>query len=235
MRPIIDNRISLIKETHQYVLEDQPELTFSSVTTVIEKYFEPFDEVAIATHLCSTHHKYIGMDPADLISKWHAARDHGSKVHDEIELCLKEGIEPSEQKAITALQWLKKYCMKSDIEIIPEIIIYSTDLQIAGTVDILAYDKKEDVYEIIDWKTSKKIKMQSYGGKMGIHPITADLMDCNHNHYAMQLSFYRYLLEKYYNITVRSQMIAHLQDETCTSFITPYYNKHISATIAALN
>ena len=84
MRPIIDNRISLIKETHQYVLEDQPELIFSSVTTVIEKYFEPFDELAIATNLCSTHHKYIGMDPADLISKWHAARDHGSKVHDEI-------------------------------------------------------------------------------------------------------------------------------------------------------
>ncbi len=235
MRPIIDNRISLIKETHQYVLEDQPELIFSSVTTVIEKYFEPFDEVAIATNLCSTHHKYIGMDPADLISKWHAARDHGSKVHDEIELCLKKGIEPTEQKAINALQWLKKYCMKSDIEIIPEIIIYSTDLQIAGTVDILAYDKKEDVYEIIDWKTSKKIEIVSYGGKMGIHHITADLMDCNHNHYAMQLSFYRYLLEEYYGIKVRNQMIAHLQNEVCTSYITPYYNEHISAITAALN
>jgi len=86
MRPITDNRISLIKESHKYVLKGHPELEFSSVTTEVEKYFEPFDEVAIATNLCSTHHNYIGMDPGDLISKWHAARDHGSKVHDEIEL-----------------------------------------------------------------------------------------------------------------------------------------------------
>ena len=235
MRPITDNRISLIKESHKYVLKGHPELEFSSVTTEVEKYFEPFDEVAIATNLCSTHHNYIGMDPGDLISKWHAARDHGSKVHDEIELFLKEGVEPSEPKARTALQWLKKYCMKSDIEIIPEVIVYSTELRIAGTLDILAYDKKEDVYEIIDWKTSKKIEIVSYGGKMGIHHITADLMDCNHNHYAMQLSFYRYLLEEFYGIKVRNQMIAHLQNEVCTSYITPYYNEHISAITAALN
>ncbi|MDP7128446.1 MAG: hypothetical protein QGI00_12610 [Candidatus Marinimicrobia bacterium] len=235
MNLVIDDKISLIKKTHKYILKDQPEIEFKSVTTFLEDYFEPFDEEKIAFNLCASHKRYVGMDPVDLIAEWHAARDHGSKVHDEIELFLKKGFEPSESKTRTALEWLKKYCMKSDIEIIPEVIIYSIDLRIAGTVDILAYDKKEDVYEIIDWKTSKKIEMLSYGGKMGIHPVTADLMDCKHNHYAMQLSFYRYLLEEYYGIKVRNQMIAHLQNEVCTIYITPYYNEHISAITAALN
>jgi ATP-dependent exoDNAse (exonuclease V) beta subunit len=231
---INDENISLMKDSHQYVLATQPEMEFSSVTTIIGSYFEPFDEVAIATNLCSTHHKYIGIDPKDLIAKWHSVRDHGSKVHDEIETYLKDGIEPAEPKADAALHWLEKYCMKSDIEIFPEVIVYSTELQVAGTIDVLAYDRKNDYYEIIDWKTGKKIEKESFGGKMGIHPITSHLMDCKYNHYAMQLSFYRFLLEEFYDLKVHDQMIAHLGETNCTSYLTPYYNNEISAIVTEL-
>ena len=106
------------------------------------------------------------MRPEQLIQEWQTASNHGSKVHKEIELSIKENIEPSEPKATSALKWLDKYCMKSDIDVFTEVIVYSTELQIAGTVDILAYDKTADVYEIIDWKTSKKIKTRSFKNKM---------------------------------------------------------------------
>ena len=89
MNNFLDNKIELIKDTHTYRLLADPEIEFTSVTTLIHTLFEPFDEVAIADNLCATIPKYMGMEPNELISKWHAARDHGSKVHEEIELDLK--------------------------------------------------------------------------------------------------------------------------------------------------
>ena len=234
MKNILDNKIELIKDTHTYRLLADPEIEFTSVTTLIHTLFEPFDEVAIADNLCATNPKYMGMEPNELISKWHAARDHGSKVHEEIELALKKGIAPSEPKAKIALQWLDNYAMKSDIEILTEVIVYSTDLKIAGTIDILAYNRVLDNYEIIDWKTGKKIDIVSYGSKMGIHPLTANIMDCNYNHNAMQLSLYRYLLESYYGVKVHNQMIGHLNNGNCKSYITPYYHEQISSLVAQL-
>jgi ATP-dependent exoDNAse (exonuclease V) beta subunit len=234
-KSIVDNQISLIEETHQYVLETNPGLSFQSVTTVVGSFFEPFDSIKIATNLCDTHPKYKNMRPEQLIQEWQTASNHGTKVHKEIELSIKENLEPSEPKATSALKWLDKYCKKSDIDIFTEIIVYSKELKIAGTIDILAYDKTEDVYEIIDWKTSKKIKTRSFNNKMGNHPVTATIMDCNFNHYALQLSLYRYLLENHYGIKVRNQLIGHLNDSQCKGYITPYYSKQISDILSAIN
>jgi len=69
---------------------------------------------------------------------------------------------------------------------------------------------------------------------MGIHPTTANIMDCNHNHYAMQLSLYRYLLESYYGTKVHIQMIGHLKDDNCKSYITPYFYEQISSIVPQL-
>ena len=234
MNHIIDNKISLIEETHQYILETDPGLNFQSVTTVLGSFFEPFDAIKIATNLCDTHPKYKNMRPEQLIHEWQTASNHGSEVHKEIELSIKENIEPSEPKATSALKWLDKYCMKSDIDIFTEVIVYSTELEIAGSVDILAYDKTADVYEIIDWKTSKEIKTVSFKGKTGNHPVTSNMMDCNFNHYALQLSLYRYLLENHHGVTVRNQLIGHLQDDKCTSYITPYFAEEISGILSAI-
>ena len=78
MNNFLDNKIELIKDTHTYRLLADPGIEFTSVTTLIHTLFEPFDEVAIADNLCATSPKYMGMEPNELISKWHAARDHGS-------------------------------------------------------------------------------------------------------------------------------------------------------------
>ena len=90
MNHIIDNKISLIEETHQYVLETAPGLNFQSVTTVLGSFFEPFDAIKIATNLCDTHPKYKNMRPEQLIQEWQTASNHGSKVHKENELSIKE-------------------------------------------------------------------------------------------------------------------------------------------------
>jgi len=227
MQNIIDQKISLEEPGHRYVLEEEPNFEFKSVTTVIGNYFEPFIKNDVANRLVTTSPKYMGMDPSDLIANWDAARDYGTKVHNEIELYLNEGNKPDSIESFAAIEWLKQYEMNSNIKIYPEVIVYSKQLKIAGSIDILLYDQSTEHYEIIDWKTSKSIDKTSYGGKMGIHPITSHLMDCKYVHYSIQLSFYRYLLEEYYGLKIKNQLIAHLSGNSCTMHTANYYQKEV--------
>jgi len=227
MRNIIDENITLEEPGHKYVLKTDPSIDFYSVTQVIGNYFEPFDKQAIAEKLVSTNPKYMDTTAEALIAKWDAARDHGIKVHSEIELCLNQIIMPDEGRVRDAIEWMEKYRMKSEIDIYAEIKVYSKELKIAGSIDVLAHDRRTDMYEIIDWKTSKSIDTTSFNGKMGTHPITSHLMDCKFVHYSMQLSFYRYLLEQYYGIIINNQLIAHLDGEKCNGYIGRYYKKEV--------
>lgn len=222
-----DGDITLIEPEHKYTLRSDPSFEFKSVTAITAKYFAPFDKFAIAQKLVSSNLKYIGMDVNELIEKWDAKRDYGTKVHNEIEQKLKFQKEPTEQKAIDGLNWLESYRQKSDIKIYSEVIIYSKEFKIAGSIDILAHDKVTDTYDIIDWKTSKSIDKVSFNGKMGTHPITAHLMDCKFVNYSMQLSFYRYLLEKNYGLNVTNQYIAHLGELSCKSYKGDYYKSEV--------
>ena len=101
-------------------------------------------------------------------------------------------------------------------------IIYSKQLRIAGTIDVLALDKKTNQYHLIDWKTSKKIETSAFGGKVGIKPATNTIPDCNFYHYSLQLSLYRYLLEEYYGLSIKSQFIAHLKEDYARGIEVPY-------------
>jgi len=82
-------------------------------------------------------------------------------------------------------------------------------------------------YVLIDWKTSKRIDMKSFKGKMGIKKETKKIEDCNYNHYALQLSLYRYILETYYGININRQIIAHLKEDGVQTYSTPYMKNEI--------
>ena len=229
MNKLMDQNIVLDKDAHEYNLLTQSDLAFTSVTTFVDQFFEGFDSEKIATNLVETNPRYAGRTVESLIAEWAATGEHGTQVHDEIDNWIKNGIEPIETKAINGKKWLQNYKLKSDINVLSEVIVYSTELKIAGTVDILALDKTTGRYELIDWKTSKKIETVSYGYKMGTSRTTDAVMDCNFNHYALQLSLYRYLLENYYDIDVHNQLIAHLQDDGARSLVAPYMQDHIVA------
>lgn len=234
MNRINNNDINLIEETHTYVLESDPEVKFTSATELVSKYFSPFDADKIASKLVATNAKYVGMTAEELKETWSAATQHGTDVHKEIEDYLNTGEKPTHVKSLHGITWLNKYRMKSDIKIFPEVIVFSKELQIAGTIDILSLDIETGKYEIIDWKTGKYERV-SYNGRLGIHPITQDLMDCSFVKYSLQLSLYRYLLEKYYGLSISNQIIAHIFDDECKGFVVPYYKDHIEKIILELN
>ena len=144
---------------------------------------------------------------------------------------IREGIEPKERKAIVGKNWLNNYKMDIDMDISTEVMVYSKELRIAGTIDVLVRDRENGEYQIIDWKTSKRIDKDSFNGRVGTRPPTRTVTDCNFNHYALQLSLYRYLLEEYYSFTVSNQMIAHLTEDKCHSIVTPYMKDHIHSMV----
>ena len=229
MNLLSEKNIVLDKDVHEYGLRTQPDLVFTSVTTFIDGFFESFDSEKIATKLVKTHPRYADHTVESLIAEWDAAGQHGTDVHEEIENWIKNGVEPGKAKAVAGVSWLTNYQKKSDIQVLSEVIIYSTELKMAGTVDVLALDKTTGNYEIIDWKTSKRIDTSSYGNKTGTSSVTQDVPDCNFYHYALQLSLYRYLLEEYYGVRINNQLIAHLKDDGAKGYVAPYMRDHIVA------
>ena len=225
--PQSNGAIKLEESTHKYILEGHEEIEFTSVTTCIAEFFEKFDKNTVAYKLVTTIPKYKGRTAEDLISEWDAAANYGTAVHKEIEDYIKLNKTPEIDRAIAGVDWLNKYLQKSDHELFSEVIVYSEELKIAGTVDLLVFDKTSKKYNILDWKTSKAIKTDSYKMKTGNRPETADLLDCKFNHYTLQLSLYRYLLEKNYNLELDDQLIVHLDNNSVHGYIAPYLEDHI--------
>ena len=227
MNSILDEKIKLDKETHSYSLINKMDITFTSVTTYIDYFFEKFDAEKVAKKLVAKYPKYENRTVESLLEEWDKSAKYGTIVHDEIENWIKNNVEPKELKSINGKKWLHAYQTKSDIEVMSEVIIYSEELQIAGTVDILAKDNKTGEFVIIDWKTSKKINKVSYKHKTGTHDVSKNIMDCNFSHYSLQLSLYRYILEEYYNLKVRNQVIVHLKDDGVDAHLAPYLKSDI--------
>ena len=230
MNELFKNNIKLNKEEHIYKLDDSPHLNFDSVTTFIGSFFEEFDAPKIAKNL-EGKGRYQDMTAQDLIDSWKKAADYGTLVHEELENYINFKTPVKEKKSFQGIEWLKQYIMKSDFEIYSEAIVYSKELRLAGTIDLLLLDKINGTYNILDWKTSKNIYHSAFKNKKGNHEISARIPDCNFNHYALQLSLYRYILENYYNLKISEHIIIHLMDEECIGYHAPYMQDQIIAMI----
>ena len=233
MKKLIDNNIFLKEDVHEYQLIDDPELEFTSCTTFAKYFFQPFDKIGIANNLTSTHPNYMAMKPELLVEQWDKIAEEGTLIHNEIEQFIKNKIdEPTREKSKVAIEWIKKN-FTDRYDVFSEVIVYSKELALAGSIDILLYDKEENSYKILDWKTNKKIDTTSFRNKMGTHEASSKLMDCNYTHYAIQLSLYRYILEKHYDIEVTGTAISHLIDGKVVSYNTKYHKEDIENMLKA--
>jgi len=235
MNKINNNDIKLEHENHEYKLKNHPDIIFTSVTTFVNSFFEPFNEEKISKHLVKNIPQYRKYTSNELIEKWNVARQYGTDVHLEIENWIKDGITPKDQKSIVAKEWIGRYITKSNIETYSEVIVYSKELCIAGTIDVLMMDKNSKNYTLIDWKTSKRIDKKPFRDKKGIKKETANIADCNYNHYALQLSLYRYILEEYYNINVINQFVVQLKDEGAKKYDMKYMKDEIIKMIETID
>jgi len=225
MNKLKDSNITLNHKTHIYSLKDDPDFKFTSSTTFIHKFFEPFNKWKVAAKLLKLP-KYEGMTRDELFADWKASSVRGTKIHAEMEYYIQDGTFPESIPGTFGQQWVDS-AIPAHCELLPEVIVYSKEMGIAGMIDLLVYNPEDEGYTLVDWKTNKKINKNSFRGKAGIKPATLGVEDCNFNHYSLQLSLYRYMLEEYYGLKIKNQYLVHLTDAGAESLVCPYMKETI--------
>ena len=218
--------IVLDEVTHKYTLVNEPDFEFTSCTTFISLFFPPFDKIGVANKLTSTNSNYFKMSPQDLVNSWNESTKEGTDVHHQIDEFLKHKTIPQNDKANIAVRWLINSSFLGE-KIFSEIMIYSKEIKIAGTVDLLVYDPSNDSYNIYDWKTSKKIERTAFKNRRGITHATEAIHDCNFYHYSLQLSLYRYILENFYDVKISKTTLLHINSSDVISYECEYLKSTI--------
>ena len=216
-----DERCQFFPTDHIYKIDGA---MFTSVTTLVSKFFPVFDaEEAILKmkngRNWNPSHRYWGLQDYIIKQMWDEkgmeASKHGTFLHDQIEKFYlgKTYEEPEEFRLFRKFHdehmFLQPYRT--------EWRIFDEEHQVSGTVDFIA--NKDTHYEIYDWKRSLKV-VDSISGK----PIVEnrwekgllgfdDMGDTAYNHYTVQLSLYRYILEKNYQLEVSKMFLVVLHPD----------------------
>lgn len=231
MKKLNDKRLKFFPKSHKYKVEGK-ELT--SVTTFIGRLFEPFNQREIARKLAKfpiNKQKKHGV--RWFLAEWEKNRSEGTLIHKELEEHLYNTLKRKEKtinpKTLGGVAWLHEYLRKVEEPIcFPEVRIYSEELGLAGTVDVVVShvnteeNRSNRVVSLIDWKTNKEITTKGYKGKTGIHPFTKNMDDCHINRYGLQLGLYAYILEKEYDLVIDKLILVHLKEKGSVSFVVQY-------------
>ena len=109
-----------------------------------------------------------------------------------------------------------------------EFIVWSKEFDIAGSIDGIMYNKNTQQCCILDFKSNKDLQFKSkYRKKMKV-PLH-ELDDVNGQHYYIQLSIYKYLIEKYTNIKVDELFIVYfnINADSYEIIEIPYLKKEV--------
>jgi hypothetical protein len=85
--------------------------------------------------------------------------------------------------------------------------ICAPEEDLAGSIDLVLHDPRDDQYVLVDWKRSEKLPDKYNGfGKFMMHPAET-IPDCQGQHYRLQLNIYKWMLSKYYNVSVKQMLV----------------------------
>lgn len=194
-----DKNIELRQSDHIYIVND---IAVDSVTTFVNNAFPKFD----AEYHAKRKAEQLGVSIKEVLDMWEQkgkeSRDLGTAMHSKIENYYL-GNDSSETDAYKLFK-----IFASKIELKPyrtEWAVYDWEHKIAGTIDFVDFQNGE--YIIYDWKRSEKViengmpvKINKYGEK-GNYPLE-HLDNTPYYHYALQLSLYKYILEKNYGMKI---------------------------------
>jgi hypothetical protein len=199
-------KVTFKEEGHIY--ESIPAHSWTSVTTLIESFVEPFDPQEQAYSSSRNHRsKWFGIPWKKIVQIWDdenkRSTDIGSLYHLKMEnSAIRIGEKEHRGKKIlvhpSLFQDGIKIAREQQLEdgIYPEHIVYNEKIGAVGQVDLPFISN--GYLDIDDHKTNKEIIQESYGYKAGnpkmmLGPV-AHIMDCNYWHYALQLSIYMKLM-----------------------------------------
>ena len=207
------------QSTHQYIINDKPYTSFSSIIKLVEPE-KDWDDIA-AKYAKKHSTKKEPLTTEDVKKKWaeegRVAREKGTMFHS-----LKE----DEDKAIkdkpvyfTDFEGdIKPIRSLETLEdgIYPELCLYNNEFQACGMTDRCIIETIDGVryIDLEDFKTSKTIDLESFYDTRNQKYATLNaplnhIMDCNFMKYSLQLSMYAFFLEKY-NFVPKDLILIHL-------------------------
>jgi hypothetical protein len=204
--------IAFKSDDHSYVSINDEKINWISVTTIINHFKKSFDAKKVAEKVSKNKKsKWFGINPLEIQNIWNCesarATSLGTYYHDQREndICSfasmeKNGITIPVIQPLPLKDGLKiAPIQKLEPGIYPEHMVYLKSAGICGQSDLV--EVVNNTVNIIDYKTNKEIKKESYVNWDGFseklsNPLN-NLDDCNFNHYALQLSVYMYIILKH--------------------------------------
>lgn len=230
--------IQFNEELHRYNLQND---VLISVTTLIKKYTPEFDEDGSIT---ARYAEKNNMTVEQVRELWDAkgkeSADNGTKVHKMAEIIvpnfkdygniIKLDSTKEEERIIPILLEIGKQF--EGCELIPELVIYNKEFGLAGTIDLLSH--KDNAIDIWDYKTnSKPITEHNTFNKFMLEPIS-HIPAIDFYKYALQLSFYKYMLEQD-GYTVNALTLIHLKPNNPKTISLPYLKDEVKLILEDYN
>ena len=204
------------EEDHHY--EYKGKRVGMSVTRLIEEYTQEFDSQAVAERVALKENKSV----QEVLDKWKQKNEwackKGSICHEYAQSCWNKEIQIIDKQLYTQPQkqtflWIFSQAdnfyndYKERLEhLADEYVIGSEEYDIASAIDHLFINKLTGGLVLVDYKTNSDIhKNERYAKKMKV-PLS-HLKDTTLNHYAIQLSIYKYIVEKYTNLKFEEMFI----------------------------
>lgn len=211
-----------------------------SVTKLIETYTNEFDSQAIAEKVAIRDNKSV----EEVLAEWKAKNVwsclKGSNCHEFTQSLwsgelYQEDIKQTTQGQKMALECIKQQArqfyedFKDRLEhLADEFVVGSEEYDIASAIDHLFINKLTGELVLVDYKTNTDIhKNERYAKKMKVplHYLKDDTL----THYAIQLSIYKYLVEKYTGLKVSEMFIVWFSEKNTNYEIleVPYLEKEV--------
>lgn len=209
------------EENHTYTYKGKP--ISIGATGLIEQYTQEFDSQAVAERVASKQGKSV----QEVLDEWEYknkfACNKGSTCHEFAQFLwsgndwnyIEFDSSIEYQKTITKIQ-MQATNFKKDYQdrlehLADEYVIGSEEYNLASAIDHLFINKLTGGLVLVDYKTNSDIhKNEKYAKQMKV-PLT-HIKDTTLNHYAIQLSIYKYLVEKYTNLKIEEFFIVYMSE-----------------------
>lgn len=192
-----------------------------SVTRLIEEYTQPFDAETIAQRVALKR----GVSTQEVLDEWQQKNEwsceKGSLGHEHVQLNWEDLYHPiwfdDEEKRII----INKIFIQGDnfyndykdkLELIAnEYVVGTMDFDVASAIDALFVNKATGGLVLVDYKTNSDIHKNEKYAKFMQAPLQ-HLKDTILNHYNLQLSIYKFLVEKYADVKVDEMFIVYMSE-----------------------
>ena len=209
------------EENHSYTYKNKP--ISIGATGLIEQYCNDFDSQAVAERIAVRD----GRTLQEVLEEWkiknQIACEKGHLGHEYAQSLWSgtntlEKIKNSSEAVKMLLEPILKQAdnfyndYKDRLEhLADEYVIGSSEYDIASAIDHLFINKLTGGLVLVDYKTNSDIhKTEQYAKNMKV-PLT-HLKDFTLNHYYIQLSIYKYLVEKYTDLQIEEMFIVYFSE-----------------------